>query len=473
MKHRILGYLLSVILLTTFVPLVGVPALAEDSYVVEYYDVIDEITNYEDLTPTASYKKEDTILQGGSLSFPDHGTLRLLDDLTVVMKYESISSTLTGWIPSGLTIDLNGHTLTFQAPSEVTSSITMGNGIMTTKKGCNIKNGTIVIDAPQIEANIGLFAITISTDGGNYDFENVSILSTDGTELNGGIIFMQSNSSPMDDDTITLTNCTVDLGETAPVVGTFEMSGKIVSSGTTNVVSGSYRNLSQNSGDDTNKGTAVSVSGTPLNNVPGVAEGISVITSSETTAIIVQDGNAYLYDTLQEAVDAAAKRATGTDDTKKAEILVLKTPESNTTITLPEELNGVQVSVTGINSDIYLDDVKFETSKGETVEIGTDGVLTVNPDDPDPVPPPVVVPSEPTYRPNITQTENGTVSTSPSYPEKDDKVTITATPEEGYKVGTVTVVDKNGNPVQVSSEGNGKYSYQQPEGSVTITVDFV
>lgn len=110
MKHRILGYLLSVILLTTFVPLVGVPALAEDSYVVEYYDVIDEITNYEDLTPTASYKKEDTILQGGSLSFPDHGTLRLLDDLTVVMKYESISSSLTGWIPSGLTIDLNGHT---------------------------------------------------------------------------------------------------------------------------------------------------------------------------------------------------------------------------------------------------------------------------------------------------------------------------------------------------------------------------
>lgn len=243
------------------------------------------------------------------------------------------------------------------------------------------------------------------------------------------------------------------------------------------IFSGSYSNLyDQSSGSSSTLPDHLEIESSShqitLNNV---GQETTVIASNETTAIIVQDGNAYLYDTLQEAVDAAAKRATtGTDNAKKAEILVLKTPEAQDPVKLPEELDGIQVSVTP-QSGVSLGGVKFKGTDGKTYVIGENGILTevTEEPNPDPVPPPVVVPSEPTYRPTITQTENGTVSTSPSYPEKDDKVTITATPEEGYKVGTVTVMDKNGNPVQVSSEGNGKYSYQQPEGSVTITVDFV
>lgn len=65
------------------------------------------------------------------------------------------------------------------------------------------------------------------------------------------------------------------------------------------------------------------------------------------------------------------------------------------------------------------------------------------------------------------------MSTSPTRPEQGDKVTITAEPDEGYKVDTVTVVDEDGDRVTVTSAGDGKYTFTQPKGEVTITVTFV
>ncbi|MGI6254876.1 MAG: S-layer homology domain-containing protein [Acutalibacter sp.] len=80
--------------------------------------------------------------------------------------------------------------------------------------------------------------------------------------------------------------------------------------------------------------------------------------------------------------------------------------------------------------------------------------------------------SAPTYHPNVTQTEHGTVSVSPASPEEGDQVTITATPEEGYTVGTVTVTDVAGQGVEVTSNNDGTYTFVQPSGQVTITVTF-
>ena len=65
------------------------------------------------------------------------------------------------------------------------------------------------------------------------------------------------------------------------------------------------------------------------------------------------------------------------------------------------------------------------------------------------------------------------MSTSPTRPEQGDKVTITAEPDEGYKVDTVTVVDEDGDRVTVTSAGDGKYTFTQPEGKVEIAVTFV
>ncbi len=77
-----------------------------------------------------------------------------------------------------------------------------------------------------------------------------------------------------------------------------------------------------------------------------------------------------------------------------------------------------------------------------------------------------------TYPPTITDTENGTVSVSPSRPSRGRTVTITAEPEEGFEVDEVIVTDRNGDAVTVTAEGGGKYTFTQPSGRVTITVTF-
>ncbi|WP_417083226.1 S-layer homology domain-containing protein [Evtepia gabavorous] len=81
--------------------------------------------------------------------------------------------------------------------------------------------------------------------------------------------------------------------------------------------------------------------------------------------------------------------------------------------------------------------------------------------------------TQPTYPPTIPDAPHGSVSISPTQPHQGDKVTITATPDEGYKVGEITVTGPNGQKVTVKSAGDGKYTFTQPNGKVTIHATFV
>ena len=81
--------------------------------------------------------------------------------------------------------------------------------------------------------------------------------------------------------------------------------------------------------------------------------------------------------------------------------------------------------------------------------------------------------SAPTYAPTVTQPENGTVTVSPKAPKKGDTVTITPKPEDGYTVEQILVTDKNGDPVKVTDNGDGTYSFTQPAGKVTVKATFM
>ena len=81
----------------------------------------------------------------------------------------------------------------------------------------------------------------------------------------------------------------------------------------------------------------------------------------------------------------------------------------------------------------------------------------------------IVTPGDPTYRPIIDEPENGGVTTSPSRPEAGDTVTVNPEPDEGYEVDEIIVTDKDGNPVEVTRNPDGSYSFTQPKGAVTIT----
>ena len=81
-------------------------------------------------------------------------------------------------------------------------------------------------------------------------------------------------------------------------------------------------------------------------------------------------------------------------------------------------------------------------------------------------------PTKPSYPPETEDTDNGSITVTPSNPHKGDEVIITPTPEEGYEVGEVTVTDSEENEVEVTDNRDGTYSFQQPGGKVTITVTF-
>lgn len=77
------------------------------------------------------------------------------------------------------------------------------------------------------------------------------------------------------------------------------------------------------------------------------------------------------------------------------------------------------------------------------------------------------------YPITVPEEDHGTVSVSPSRASSGQTVTITVTPDEGYKVGSVTVKRPNGSTVPVTGQGNSKYTFTMPSGGVTVDVTFI
>ena len=71
------------------------------------------------------------------------------------------------------------------------------------------------------------------------------------------------------------------------------------------------------------------------------------------------------------------------------------------------------------------------------------------------------------------KTENGSVSVSPKNASKGSTVTITVTPDSGYVLETISVIDKNGNDLKLTDKGNGKYTFIMPGSKVEIKVTFM
>jgi len=77
-----------------------------------------------------------------------------------------------------------------------------------------------------------------------------------------------------------------------------------------------------------------------------------------------------------------------------------------------------------------------------------------------------------TYPPIVADAQHGKVTVSPTNPTSGTTVTITAKPDAGYEVDTVTVADASGKSVSVKDNGNNTYSFTQPSSKVTVKVTF-
>ena len=81
--------------------------------------------------------------------------------------------------------------------------------------------------------------------------------------------------------------------------------------------------------------------------------------------------------------------------------------------------------------------------------------------------------SAPSYSVSVDDVKHGTVTVSPKSASKGDTVTITATPDKGYILESLTVLDKDGKALELTDKGGGKYTFTMPAGKVTVKAVFM
>lgn len=76
-----------------------------------------------------------------------------------------------------------------------------------------------------------------------------------------------------------------------------------------------------------------------------------------------------------------------------------------------------------------------------------------------------------TYAITVQNSKNGAVTASHKSAAKDTAVTLTVTPDKGYVLDTLTVLDGNNKDLKLT-EKNGKYTFTMPAGKVTVSAAF-
>ena len=81
--------------------------------------------------------------------------------------------------------------------------------------------------------------------------------------------------------------------------------------------------------------------------------------------------------------------------------------------------------------------------------------------------------SDPTYSITLpSRVTGGELKLSRRYAEKGETVTISAIPDEGYELDTLTVTDSKGKEIDLTHKGGNEYTFKMPAGRVEIEVSF-
>lgn len=82
--------------------------------------------------------------------------------------------------------------------------------------------------------------------------------------------------------------------------------------------------------------------------------------------------------------------------------------------------------------------------------------------------------SAPTYPVTApSKTENGSITVSPKNAKKGTTVTITVTPDKGYTLETLTVLDKNGKEIKLTKKDDTQYTFTMPASKVETKATFM
>lgn len=81
-----------------------------------------------------------------------------------------------------------------------------------------------------------------------------------------------------------------------------------------------------------------------------------------------------------------------------------------------------------------------------------------------------VGPSAGTVR--VDETEGGTVRVTPANAAEGSTVTIVVTPDQGQELRSLEALDKDGDSLELTDLGGGRFSFEMPRGKVTVKAEF-
>ena len=225
----------------------------------------------------------------------------------------------------------------------------------------------------------------------------------------------------------------------------------------------------------TNKNVTWESSNTSVATVDATGEVTAIGAGTATITVTTEDGNKTA--TCAVTVTAATVSVTGvTLSQNEAHLYYNRTPNTLTLTATVAPDNATDKTVTWTSSNPSVATV--ENGVVTAVACGT-AVITATAADGSGASASCTVtvssylpPANPNYRITVEATQGGTVTADPTAAKAGATVTLTPVPDRGYQVGAVAVTDRFGDPVAVTENADGTYTFTMPNGQVTVTVTF-
>ena len=179
--------------------------------------------------------------------------------------------------------------------------------------------------------------------------------------------------------------------------------------------------------------------------------GFSPFTFALTNPDVVAEVNGNAYKTLQEAANAAKDGD---------EITVIQNKNLDLTFTTTKSVkvtnktnDKITVKFNGTNKDVAKDATEtFSYTKSSSGSSSS---------------------GKTTYKVTTSAVNNGGVNASPSSAEKGAVITITLSPDKGYKLDKLTVTDGSGKTVSTVKKSDTVYTFTMPASAVKVGVSYV
>lgn len=182
--------------------------------------------------------------------------------------------------------------------------------------------------------------------------------------------------------------------------------------------------------------------------------GFSPFTFALSNPNVVAEVNGNAYKTLQDAANAAKDGD---------EITVVKNANLDLTFNTTKSVkvtnktdNKITVKFNGTNKDVAKD--ATETFSYTKPSGGSSGGSSSG---------------QTTYKVTTSAVNNGGVNASPSSAEKGASITITLSPDKGYKLDKLTVTDGSGKTVSTVKKSDTVYTFTMPASAVNVGVSYV